>query len=566
VSPSVPNAYQSLLGLFLVLLIGLDSLLRATASAPPVFTDFTQKAGIEWQHFNGESEDRFLIETSSGGVAFLDFDNDGLLDIYLVNGGETPKGKSRAAVRNGLYRNLGQGRFEEMAARAGVSRIASYGMGVAAADFNNDGFQDLFMTGYPACTLFENRGDGTFAEVTERAGLANRPEWSAGAAWLDYDRDGWLDLFVCNYAKLSFEKPAPCEYGGKPVYCDQRSYAGSQSRLFRNRGDGTFADVSEGAGIRGLVGRAFGVVSVDVNEDGWPDLFVANDATPNLLLVNKRDGTFEDRALDAEIVFNSEGMMRSGMGVDAGDANGDGSVDFVVTNFHDEQHALYLGASQLPFREWTLESGLARFSHPYVGWGVGFLDYDNDGNQDLLIVNGHVTESIELARKDVTYKQPPMLLRNRGQAVFENMKEEAGPVFARGYVGRGLALGDFDNDGAVDAMFVTLNDRPVLLQNNLGSQLSWIGLELQGTSSNRDAIGAKATIVSGTRKITRWLKGGGSFLASHDKRLLFGLGTMSPSERVAVEIYWPNGNRQTVEGLKPRQFHKIIETRAPVTP
>jgi enediyne biosynthesis protein E4 len=566
VSPSTYYPHRRLLSLLPVLLLVLDRLLIAVNSPPVVFTDTTQKAGIEWRHFNGESEDRFLIETSSGGVAFLDFDNDGLLDIYLVSGGETPKGKTPGGVFNALYRNLGQGRFEEVAVRAGVSRISSYGMGVAAADFNNDGFQDLFITGYPACTLFQNKGDGTFAEVTERARLDNRPEWSTSAAWLDYDRDGWLDLFVCNYAKFSFERPAPCEYGGKPVYCDQRSYAGSRSRLFRNRGDGTFADVSEPAGIHKLVGRAFGVVSVDVNDDGWADLFVANDATPNLLLMNKQDGTFEDRAVDGDVAFNSEGTARSGMGVDAGDANGDGIVDFVVTNFHDEQHALYLGDAKLRFREWTLESGLARFSHPYVGWGVGFLDHDNDGNQDLLIVNGHVTESIELARKDIKYKQPPLLLRNRGGAVFEDVRERAGPVFARPYAARGLALGDFDNDGAVDAIFVTLSDRPVLLQNNLGSQLSWIGLELRGDSSNRDAIGAKATILVGNRRITRWLRGGGSFLASHDKRLLFGLGTISPSEMVSVEIRWPNGGHQTVEGLKPKQFHKILEARASVTP
>lgn len=550
--------------LFLGLLV-ISGVAVANSSVPAAFTDITEAAGILWHHFSGESEDRFLIEASSGGVAFLDFDNDGLLDIYLVNGGETPKGKSRGAVLNALYRNLGNGRFEDVAGRAGISRIAHYGMGAAVADYNNDGLQDLFITGYPRCTLFRNKGDGTFAEVTEQAGLSNRPEWSASAAWLDYDRDGWLDLFVCNYAKLSFERPAPCDYAGRPSYCDQRSYEGSRSKLFRNRGDGTFADVSKAAGIHRHVGRAFGVVSVDANRDGWTDLFVASDATPNLLLVNKQNGTFEDLAFDADVAFNSEGMARSGMGVDSGDVNGDGLVDFVVTNFHDEHHGLYLSSPKLPYQEWTRASGLARFTQPYVGWGVGFLDYDNDGNLDLLIVNGHVTDTIELARKDIKYKEPPLLLRNQGQAVFENMKAGAGAAFARDYLARGMALGDFDNDGAMDAIFVCLNDHPVLLHNNCSPERSWIGLQLQGKSSNRDGIGAEAAIRVGPQKMTRWLTGGGSFLASHDKRLLFGLGTIPPSEALSVEIKWPSGRLQTVAGLKPNRYHKILEATGEVS-
>ncbi|MBM3800758.1 MAG: CRTAC1 family protein [Acidimicrobiia bacterium] len=544
------------------LLWGLLPLLgiAGVAETPPfAFTDQTEAAGIQWRHFNGESADRFLIETSSGGVALFDFDNDGLLDIYLVNGGETPKGKSQTAVLNALYRNLGSGRFQDVAGRAGVHRISHYGMGVAVADFDNDGWQDLFVTGYPRCTLFRNKGDGTFVDLTREAGLLNQPEWSASAAWLDYDRDGWLDLFVCNYAQLSFDKPSPCDHAGKPAYCDQRSYEGSRSKLFKNRGDGTFADTSEFAGVHQYVGRAFGVVSVDVTRDGWPDLFVASDATPNLLLVNKQNGTFEDVAFEADVAFNSEGMARSGMGVDVGDVNGDGLTDFVVTNFHDEHHGLYLGTAKLPFQETTKVSGLARFSQPYVGWGVGFLDYDNDSNLDLLIVNGHVTDTIEFARKDIKYKEPPLLLRNRGEAVFENVKAEAGPAFARDYAARGMAFGDFDNDGGMDAIFVCLNGRAVLLHNNAGRERSWMGLELQGRASNRDAIGAKAAIRLGRQTLTRWLRGGGSFLASHDKRLLFGLGAAPASETLSAEIQWPSGKIQNVAGLTPNRYHKIVE-------
>jgi enediyne biosynthesis protein E4 len=552
------------------ILIFITALLQARPSAPmagstvpPLFTEITEGAGLLWSHFNGESEDRFLIEASSGGVAFLDFDNDGLLDIYLVNGGETPKGKSRGPVLNALYRNLGNNRFEDVAARAGVDRLLSYGMGVAVADYDNDGWQDLFVTGYPSCTLFRNTGHGAFINVTKQAGVANPSEWAASASWLDYDRDGRLDLFVCNYAKLSFSKPTPCDYAGRPAYCDQKSYEGSRSKLFRNQGDGSFVDVSANAGIEKYVGRAFGVVSIDANDDGWTDLFVASDATPNLLLINRRDGTFEDTAFEADVAFNAEGMARSGMGVDAGDLNRDGLADFVVTNFHDEHHALYLSSPKLPFRDWSRESGLARFTRPFVGWGVGFVDYDNDGDLDLMIANGHVTDTIELARKDIQYKQRPLLLRNQGQALFEDLGGQAGPAFTRNYVARGMALGDFDNDGDTDAIFVCLNDRAVLLRNDAGQRNAWIGLKLQGSRSNRDSIGAKVTLQLGDQKLTRWLKGGSSFLASHDKRLVFGLGAALPPESLSVEVIWPSGATQTVPGLAPNRYHTIAEVSPP---
>ena len=526
-----------------------------------VFTDVTGPAGITWKHFNGESPDRFLIETSCGGAAFLDFDGDGLLDLYLVNGGETPRGKSPTPVRNALYRNLGQGSFEEVAERAGVGQVGFYGMGAAAADYDNDGDQDLYVTGFPSSALFRNNGDGTFENVSESAGVENPERWGASAAWTDYDRDGLLDLFVCNYAELSFANPITCDHKGIPAYCDQKSYAPSRSRLFRNRGDGAFEEVSKASGIDRHKSRAFGVVSIDADGDGWQDLLVAGDATPNLLLRNRRDGTFEEVGFEADMAFNSEGVARSGMGIDAGDFDGDGNPDFVVTNFHDEFHALYRNRGEFPYRELSRSSGLTRFTVPYVGWGVRFIDYDNDSDQDLMIVNGHVTRTIELARRDITYLQLPLLLDNDGRGKLRNVAERAGPAFGTGHAARGLASGDFDNDGDSDVLLVRLNRRPLLLRNNRGQDATWIGFRLEGTRSNRDAIGARLEIDWGKGKSVRWLSGGGSFLASHDKRLLFGLGEAGP-ERVEATIQWPNGQRQRLSGLETNRYHYVVEGKA----
>ena len=345
----------------------------AGRSAGNIFEDVTDNSGIQWRHFNGESPDRLLIEAASGGVAFVDFDSDGLLDLFFVNGGETPKGKSQTPVRHGLFRNLGNGRFEDVTVKAGVATTSFYGMGVAAADYDNDGFQDLYMTGYLASALFHNNGNGTFRNVTQASGVENAGKWAASAAWFDYDRDGYLDLFVCNYAEISFTDPKRCEYEGKPSYCAQRAYPGQASVLYHNQGNGTFKDVSVQAGIHQLVGRAFGVVSIDFNDDGWADLYVARDASPDLLLLNQKDGTFRDAAVEAEIAYNPDGVALAGMGVDAGDVDGDGWPDIIVTNFNDEYHSLHLNRGSFPFQDGTLSSGLARFTKSYVGWGVRLL-------------------------------------------------------------------------------------------------------------------------------------------------------------------------------------------------
>jgi len=527
------------------------------ASAKDLFTDVTQEAGITWKHFSGESPDRFLIETTGGGVAFLDFDRDGLLDIFFVNGGETPRGKSAVPVRNALYRNLGNGKFEDVAAKAGVDKINFYGVGVAVGDFDNDGFPDLYVTGFPQSALFHNNGNGTFTDVTDRAGVKNSGRWAASAAWFDYDRDGLLDLVVTNYAQFSFDVPKKCEVNGVRSYCAQVAYQGMPLTLYHNNGDGTFSDVSAQSGLDKFVGRALGVVAIDVNDDGWPDLFVARDASPNLLLINRKNGTFEDVGLEAEVAYDSGGVAKAGMGVDAGDVNGDGIPDFVVTNFNDQYHSLFFGALSFPYVDHTVASHLAGYSKSYVGWGTKFIDYDNDGNLDLVVANGHINQVIETTREDVKYKEPALLLRNNGNGSFQNMRDLAGPAFSREYVARGLAVGDIDNDGDPDIVFTTLNGPPVLLKNNVGQDSNWIGFSLQGTKSNRDAIGAKITVSSANRKLVRWISGGGSYLASHDRRIIVGLGGNATA--VNVEIRWPSGILQHLSNLKPNQYHSIME-------
>jgi enediyne biosynthesis protein E4 len=544
----------------LLLLLGLSILFVKwpASAAPDIFTDVTEQAGIRWRHVNGESSEKYLVETMGGGVAFVDYDRDGLLDLFFVTGGETPKSPRSSPPRNALYRNLGNGRFEDVTTKAGLERLPFYGMGVAAADFDNDGYPDLFVTGYPACALFHNNRDGTFTDVTERAGVKNSEKWAASAAWIDYDRDGHLDLFVCNYAKFSYNDVHRCEYNGARTYCAQTTYEGDRPTLYHNNGDGTFTDVTAQAGLSKMVGRALGVVSIDANDDGWPDLFVARDASPNLLLINQRNGTFTDVALDAEVALTADGMARAGMGVDAGDVTGNGRPSFFVTNFNDEQHALFLNTGKFPYREWTRESGLAALTRSFVGWGAHFLDFDNDGNLDLVFVNGHLNPVIEKTRVDVLYEEPPMLLANNGKGVFRDMKDSAGPVFRTRYLGRGLAVGDYDNDGGVDVVFTRLNNTPVLLHNNVGHEETWIGVEIEGTKSNYDAIGARLTLTAGSRKLTRWITGGASYLSSHDRRIIFGIGG-SPPGPLRLDIRWPNGNEQTVTALKPNQYQKIVE-------
>lgn len=551
--------------LFLSLIGALSFTSLTMVQSPPpsanqeIFSDVTEQAGITWRQFSGESSDRFLIETMGGGVVFSDFDGDGQPDLFFVNGGETPHGRSPSTVRNALYHNLGNGKFEEVAAKAGLDRLQFYGMGVAVGDFDNDGFPDLYVTGFPSSALFHNNREGTFTDITEHAGVKNAGRWAASAAWFDFDCDGYLDLVVTNYARFSFDDVKKCELNGVRTYCEQKAYEGMPLTLYHNNGDGTFTDVSEKSGLAKQIGRALGVIAIDVNGDGWPDLFVARDASPNLLLINNRNGTFTDVGLHAEVAYDSNGVAKAGMGVDAGDVNHDGKPDFVVTNFNDEYHSLFISTPSMLYTDRTVPSQLAAYTRTDVGWGTQFIDYDNDGDLDLLIVNGHINQLIETTRVDVKYKETPLLLHNDGNGVFRNMREQAGSVFQSGYSARGLVVGDFNNDGGIDAVFTQLDGRPVLLRNNVGQNHSWAGFQLRGIKSNRDAIGAKITVEVGNRKLVRWITGGASYLSSHDKRVVVGIPGSSGSEAIAAEIQWPSGAIQRLSSLKLKQYQYVTE-------
>ena len=549
----------------MVALVTVAVLLSAHASEPashdsPIFTDFTQEAGIKWRQFSGESPDRLLIETMGGGVAFFDFDNDGLLDILFVNGGETPRGKSPTPLHNALYRNLGKGKFEDVAAKAGIDRLDFYGMGVAVGDYDNDGYPDVLITGFPSSALFHNNRNGTFTEVTEPSGVKNPDRWAASAAWFDYDRDGFLDLVITNYVRFSFENPKKCEVNGMRTYCEQLAYQGMPLTLYRNNHDGTFTDVSARSGLEKFIGRALGVVAIDVNDDGWIDLVIARDASPNLVLINHQDGNFTDTAVDAEVAYDENGVAKAGMGIDAGDVNGDGIPDFVVTNFNDQYHSLLIGAKAGPFENRTVASSLAALTKFYVGWGTKFLDFDNDGNLDLIFGNGHINQVIETTRTDVKYEEPLLLLHNDSKGNFQNMREHAGSAFTSTYLARGLAIGDFNNDGTIDVAFTRLNETPVLLKNNATQENAWIGFELQGTISNRDAIGAKITVSSGRSRQVRWITGGSSYLSAHDKRVIVGCGTNPGENSINAEILWPSGKVQRLSRLRRNQYHKVVES------
>ncbi len=500
----------------------------------------------------------FLPETTGAGCAFFDYDNDGWMDIYLVNSGRCDFYEPKPPLRNALYRNNRDGTFTDVTGKAGVTG-GGYGMGVAAGDYDGDGWQDLYVTQYGRSILYHNNGDGTFTDVTEKAGVA-APGWASSAVWFDYDNDGRLDLFVCRFVDFDKSKNKFCgnKETGMRYYCIPRVYEPMPSWLFHNNGDGTFTDASNQSEIGKSLGKAWGVVATDINNDAWMDLFVANDTVANFLFVNRGKGRFEDIALQADVGYSTDGNARSGMGVDSADYDQDGWMDLFVDNVDQEMYSLYHNNHDETFDDLAAGTGIGATTRLMSGWGIKFFDYDNDGSLDLFLANGHPDDRIEERLSQVKYKEPMLLFRNTGQG-FENLSDRGGPAFKKVFAARGMAIGDFNNDGAVDVLVAVNADAPVLLRNNAARQSHWLGVHLLGRKANPDAVGALVTYQAGDLKRTRFKVGGGSYLSSHDPRVVLGIGKRTKIEWLEVKWPQPSGAVERFTELPLDRYIKIVE-------
>ncbi|MFO0363223.1 MAG: CRTAC1 family protein [Acidobacteriota bacterium] len=536
-------------------------LLLALAAPEPrlQLVDVTRAAGINFSHHTGAFGARYLPETLGPGCAFLDYDNDGWLDVLLVNGQDWP-GHPRRKAGLQLYRNNRNGTFSDVTRAAGLD-FSFYGLGVAVADFNNDGFPDLYLTGVGQNRLLRNTGRGSFVDVTAAAGLGNRTGFSTSAVWFDYDRDGHLDLFVCNYVRWSPEADVFCSLDGKTKsYCTPEAYRGTTCWLFRNRGNGTFEDVTAKSGLFDASAKSLGVAMLDFDQDGWPDLFVANDTQPNKLYRNNRDGTFREMAVRAGVAFAEDGRARAGMGVDAGDFRRTGREGLAVTNFDNEMIGLY---------EWTGggyldragETGIGAASRKTLGFGCLFFDADLDGHLDLLAVNGHIDDSVRNLARGPAYAQPPHLFWNDGQGRFRDISGEVGSGFRAPKVGRGLALGDFDRDGDLDVLLTTNGGPAYLYRNDVGNGHRSIRFQLEGRASNRDAIGAVVEVEDAAGWQMRRIRSGSSYLSSSMRAATFGVGLQKMVKRVVVR--WPNGRVDEFRELATGATYHCVEGRAP---
>jgi hypothetical protein len=504
---------------------------------------------------NGGNESKeYIVETTGSGVAFIDYDNDGLPDIFVVSGN---------GASNRLYHNEGHGRFRDVTVAMGLLS-SGWGQGVCAGDYDNDGFTDLFVTYWGANHLYRNIGGKRFEDVTLRAHLnQDRTRYNTGCAFVDIDNDGKLDLFVANYLKFdpaTTPKPGAnpyCFYRGIPVACGPRGLPFDRNILYRNNGDGTFTDISESSGVAEPVGHyGLSVLTGDFNEDGKPDIYVACDQTPSLLYINKGNGKFEEEGVLRGVALDQNGKALSGMGVDAGDYLGDGHPGIFRSNFSDEFETLYRNQGDGNFDDVTLAAGLGKNTR-YVGWGAGFFDFGNDGWKDLLLVNGHVFPEVEKLKIDIHFKDRAILYRNMGNGSFADISTQAGPGILEKHSSRGAAFADFDNDGAIEVLINNQNEPPSLLKQSQSPPGHWIEFQLEGTKSNRSAIGAQVTVTTGSHRQVSEVRSGGSYLSQNDLRLHFGLGGAARADK--VEIAWPSGKRQTVMGLEAGRLHRIRE-------
>ncbi|MGA3023175.1 MAG: CRTAC1 family protein [Bryobacteraceae bacterium] len=529
------------------------------------FTDIAQRAGLrEPLTYGGIEHKRYPLEAVGCGCAFIDYDNDGWIDIFLLSGSRLD-GSAKGAS-NRLYKNNRDGTFSDVTAKAGLLR-SGWASAVCVGDYNNDGFDDLFITYYGQNVLYRNNGDGTFSDVTRQAGLIHPDSrWGSGCAFLDYNRDGWLDLFVANYFDFDlqhapeFGSSVYCSWQGVPVHCGPRGFPTLPLSLFRNNGDGTFADVSASSGIaKDHRGYAMTVAAADFDNDGWTDIFVACDSTPSFLFHNNHDGTFTDVGLESGVAVNEDGVEQAGMGVAAGDYLPNGNLDILKTHFTDDTSILYKNLGDGRFEDVTYQSGLGVETR-FISWGAGMADLDNDGLPDLFIATGGIYPEVEARIPRYPMKTPRVVFRNLGGGRFEELLAEAGPAIAEPHASRGCAFGDFDNDGDIDVLIVNLNEPPSLLRNDTSGKNHWLKVKLIGTHSNRSAIGARVTARYGGRVQAQEVLSQSSFYSANDLRLHFGLGSETTAD---LEIRWPDGAKQTLTRVKANQILTVREPAAP---